>query len=281
MRPWPVAPGRSPPRRRSPSSRTRSSGERAYHFLMEGFGRALILGMTGEDVFARLRWLRDDAAPALDAAIQALGGIDCDEIMCEALRRGDELHNRNAAANSMLAERLAAGMARAGVSAELQERILEFLRGNPQFFVAVSLATTRLMLDRATGRRVEPGYRGRLQRHRMRDQGLRAWRPVVRGAGGDRRGTRARGCRSRRRRARLRRLDAGRVRRAGGVGAAGGARVVAAAGSRRASGPARSTRTPRRSRWPNTRATGCRSSATAERRSGLTSTRCSRPASGP
>lgn len=128
-----------------------ASGERAYHFLMEGFGRALILGMTGEDVFARLRWLRDDAAPALDAALEAVGGIDCDEIMCEALRRGDELHNRNAAATSMLAERLAPGLARAGVGVELQERVLEFLRGNPQFFVAVSLAATRLMLDRGHG----------------------------------------------------------------------------------------------------------------------------------
>jgi Protein of unknown function (DUF1116) len=128
-----------------------ASGERAYHFLMEGFGRALILGMTGEDVFGRLRWLRDDAAPALDAALQAVGGIDCDEIMCEALRRGDELHNRNAAATSMLAERLAPGLARAGVDVELQERVLEFLRGNPQFFVAVSLAATRLMLDRGHG----------------------------------------------------------------------------------------------------------------------------------
>jgi Protein of unknown function (DUF1116) len=127
------------------------SGERAYHFLMEGFGRALILGMTGEDVFARLRWLRDDAAPALDAALEAVGGIDCDEIMCEALRRGDELHNRNAAATSMLAERLAPGLARAGVGVELQERVLEFLRDNPQFFVAVSLAATRLMLDRGHG----------------------------------------------------------------------------------------------------------------------------------
>ena len=128
-----------------------ASGERAYHFLMEGFGRALILGMTGDDVFGRLRWLRDDVAPALDAALQAVGGIDCDEIMCEALRRGDELHNRNAAATSMLAERLAPGLARAGVGVELQERVLEFMRGNPQFFVAVSLAATRLMLDRGHG----------------------------------------------------------------------------------------------------------------------------------
>jgi len=123
-----------------------SSGRRAFHFLMEGFGRALILGMTGEDVFERLRFLRADVAPALDAALQELGGIDCDEIVVEALRRGDELHNRNAAATSMLAERLAPGLARAGLSAGLQERIFAFLRGNPQFFVAVSLAASKLML---------------------------------------------------------------------------------------------------------------------------------------
>jgi hypothetical protein len=128
-----------------------ASGRRAFHFLMEGFGRTLILGMTGDDVFERLRWLRDEVAPVLDAALQELGGIDCDEIMAEALRRGDELHNRNAAATSMLAERLAPGLARARVAAEAQERLFAFLRGNPQFFVAVSLAASKLMLDAGHG----------------------------------------------------------------------------------------------------------------------------------
>ncbi len=128
-----------------------TSGRRAYHFLMEGFGRTLILGMSGEDVFERLRWLRDEVAPALDAALDRLGGIDCDEIIGEALGRGDELHNRNAAATSMLAERLAPGLARAGVSVDAQERLFEFLRNNSQFFVAVSLAATKLMLDAGHG----------------------------------------------------------------------------------------------------------------------------------
>jgi hypothetical protein len=129
----------------------RAGGRCAFHFLMEGFGRTLILGMHGEDVFDRLRWLRDEAAPALDAALQALGGIDCDAIMVEALRRGDELHNRNAAATSMLAEQLAPGLARAAVPAEVQERLFEFMRGNPQFFVAISLAASRLLLESAHG----------------------------------------------------------------------------------------------------------------------------------
>jgi hypothetical protein len=128
-----------------------ASGRRAFHFLMEGFGRTLILGMTGEAVFERLRWLRDEAAPALDAALDVLGGIDCDAIMCEALRRGDELHNRNAAATSMLAERIAPGLARAGVPVAVQERLFEFLGGNSQFFVAISLAASKLMLDAGHG----------------------------------------------------------------------------------------------------------------------------------
>jgi hypothetical protein len=128
-----------------------TSGRRACHFLMEGFGRALILGMSGEDVFERLRWLRDEIAPALDAALDRLGGIDCDEIMGEALQRGDELHNRNAAATSMLAERLAPGLARAGVALDVEDRLFEFLRGNPQFFVAISLAASKLMLDAGHG----------------------------------------------------------------------------------------------------------------------------------
>jgi hypothetical protein len=128
-----------------------SSGRRAFHFLMEGFGRTLILGMTGDDVFERLRWLGDEAAPALDAALHELGGIDCDEIVVEGLRRGDELHNRNAAATSMLAERLAPGLARAGVAPHVQERLYAFMRGNPQFFVPISLASSKLMLDAGHG----------------------------------------------------------------------------------------------------------------------------------
>jgi hypothetical protein len=129
----------------------RANGGQAFHFLMEGFGRTLILGMFDEDVFARLRWFRDELGPALDVAIRAVGGIDVRGVMAEALRRGDELHNRNAAATSMLAERLAPGFARAGVEADLQERIFRLLGENPQFFVAVSLAATRLALDAADG----------------------------------------------------------------------------------------------------------------------------------
>ena len=71
--------------------------------------------------------------------------------MAEALRRGDELHNRNAAATSMLAEQLALGFARASVERATQERAFGLMRENTQFFVPVSLAAARLALDAADG----------------------------------------------------------------------------------------------------------------------------------
>jgi len=128
-----------------------ASGRRGYHFLMEGFGRTLVLGMWGEDVQERLAWFRDELGPALDAALRELGGIDLVTLMAEALRRGDELHNRNGAATSMLAERLAPGFARAGAPAELQARAFALMAENPQFFVPCSLAAARLALGLAEG----------------------------------------------------------------------------------------------------------------------------------
>jgi hypothetical protein len=126
-----------------------ASGNRAFHFLMEGFGNSLILGVYDDSVRERLVWIRDELAPALDGALTALGGIDARAMIVEALRRGDELHNRNAAATSMLAERLAPVLETGSPAG--RRRIFDFLAGNPQFFVGVSLAASRLALDAGHG----------------------------------------------------------------------------------------------------------------------------------
>jgi hypothetical protein len=128
-----------------------ASGARAFHFLMEGFGRTLVLGMWDDEVRERLVWFRDELGPALDAALGALGGVELLPLMAEALARGDELHNRNAAATSMLAERLAVGLARTRAPEELQERAFALMQSNPQFFVPCSLALSRLALGLAEG----------------------------------------------------------------------------------------------------------------------------------
>ena len=119
----------------------------------------------------------------LDAALRAVGGVDADALIAEALRRGDELHNRNAAASSMLTELLGPGLAAAAPQPAAMERASEFLRTNPQFFVAVSLAVTRLACDAADG---VPGSglvdRVRGQWHRRGPAGVGPARPLVHGA---------------------------------------------------------------------------------------------------
>ena len=127
----------------------RSNGNLATHFVMEGLGRTLVSGFYDEEVLVRLRWFRDDLAPMLDGAIKALGGIDAREIIAEALARGDELHNRNRAATSMLLNKLALGMLECEYPAAKQIRALRFIESNPQFFVGISLPAALLMLKAA------------------------------------------------------------------------------------------------------------------------------------
>ena len=41
----------------------RANGNRAFHFLMEGFGKTLVLGMYDDEVAASLAWFRDELGP--------------------------------------------------------------------------------------------------------------------------------------------------------------------------------------------------------------------------
>ena len=129
----------------------RSNGNRATHFLMEGLGRTLVSGAYDASVFERLRWFRDSFGPLLDTAITAVGGIDVREIIAEALTRGDELHNRNRAATSLLINKLAIGLIESGAPAAEHKRALEFLSQNAQFFVGAVLPASSLMLRAAGG----------------------------------------------------------------------------------------------------------------------------------
>lgn len=129
----------------------RSNGNRSAHFLMEGFGRTLVFGAYDDAVLDRLRWFRDSAGPILDQAIRALGGIDLRALMAEALARGDELHNRNRAASSLLLNAVAAGLLEVGPPLAEHRRILGFLSENVQFFVCAVLPAVELMTRAAHG----------------------------------------------------------------------------------------------------------------------------------
>jgi hypothetical protein len=109
----------------------------------EGLGQALRFGSTTPEVLERLDWLRNVAAPVLDSALGALGGIDLTAAQAEGLRRGDECHNRNVASTAALIAQLAPTIVGSRARREDAAAVLAFLAGNPHTFLAFSMAAAK------------------------------------------------------------------------------------------------------------------------------------------
>lgn len=133
-----------------------ADGERVYAPLNEGLGQALRFGSNSDSVLDRLRWLGEELAPVLDAALRATGGLDIVALQMEGLRRGDECHNRNIASTAAVIAALAPEIVRAAPSAELAAEILAFMAGNPHSFLTFSMAAGKAVAD-AAHRAGDPG----------------------------------------------------------------------------------------------------------------------------
>jgi hypothetical protein len=127
-----------------------AAGTRAHATLNEGLGRVLRFGAYDETVLDRLRWFASTLGPALAAALRDGGPIDLKGITAQALQMGDEGHNRNVAATSLLTRTLAPTLVRV-VDGATAEAVLAFLRGNDHFFLNLSMAACKSALDAAHG----------------------------------------------------------------------------------------------------------------------------------
>ena len=123
----------------------------AFTNLNEGLGKVLRFGANSPDVIERLRWMQNTLARVLGAATSASDGIDIKTIMAQALNMGDEVHNRNAASTGLLLKQLVPHALRAGLPADDVAQAIEFISGNDHFFLNVSMAACKSMLDAAHG----------------------------------------------------------------------------------------------------------------------------------
>jgi hypothetical protein len=71
--------------------------------------------------------------------------------MAQALRMGDEMHQRNLAASALMARALMPHVARAGGRHHAVARLAEFLAGNDQFFLNLAMAAGKSIADAAAG----------------------------------------------------------------------------------------------------------------------------------
>jgi hypothetical protein len=126
-------------------------GNLSFSNLNEGLGKVLRFGANDASVLDRLRWLEAVLGPAMNAALRPLGGVELRPLIAQALHMGDECHNRNAAASSLLFKKLTPALLKTDLSSSDLARVLEFMAGNDHFFLNISMACCKAMLDASHG----------------------------------------------------------------------------------------------------------------------------------
>ncbi len=132
--------------------RNPARGNEAYCNLNEGLGKVLRFGANGEEVIQRLRWMADTMGPTLAGILEEIGELELKPLMAQALHMGDEVHNRNAAASGLLFRKLTvAALGSSRLDARKVAETLAFIAGNDHFFLNLSMAACKAMLDAAHG----------------------------------------------------------------------------------------------------------------------------------
>jgi hypothetical protein len=124
-------------------------GGTAYCSLNEGLGKVLRYGAYGPEVVERLRWMAAVLGPVLRDAVRTHGPIDLKSLMAQAMQMGDELHNRNRAATSLLLRELAADLVGADAPQRDIAEVLRFVNGNDHFFLNAGMAACKATADAA------------------------------------------------------------------------------------------------------------------------------------
>ncbi|NMB90931.1 MAG: DUF1116 domain-containing protein, partial [Chloroflexi bacterium] len=131
--------------------RNQSGNNLAYSNINEGLGRVLRFGAYDEEVLTRLHWIQDVLAPTLAQVVTAEAPVDLRSISAKALQMGDEGHNRNAAASALLFKELTGRLLVSALSPEIVASVLGFISANDHFYLNLSMAASKAVLDSAAG----------------------------------------------------------------------------------------------------------------------------------
>jgi hypothetical protein len=119
---------------------------RAYSTFNEGPGNTLWFGVGDDEAVARLRFMRDELAPALARILEREGPVDVFALAAQGLQMGDELHMRSQATGNLLLRQLTPGFAALG-----GEPAARFVAGNHHFFLNLTMAAAKCASLAASG----------------------------------------------------------------------------------------------------------------------------------
>ncbi|MGH7014772.1 MAG: DUF1116 domain-containing protein [Stellaceae bacterium] len=127
-------------------------GNCAYTNMSEGIGEVLRFGATSPKVIKLLQWMEQVLALGLKRAINAVvDGIDLKNIQSQALLMGDECHSRNTAATLLFLAAISGPLAESGLRRNQVSEIFRFLAATPQFFLNLSMVSSKATMDAAHG----------------------------------------------------------------------------------------------------------------------------------
>jgi hypothetical protein len=113
--------------------------------------RALQWGEHDQDVLRQMRWMAEVLGPALDAAVRSRGGLPVKSIVARAIQMGDECHNRNLAATSILVRELVPDLLAQSLKPGDLRDVARYLREDDGFFLHINMASGKVIAEAATG----------------------------------------------------------------------------------------------------------------------------------
>lgn len=122
-------------------------GNKAYCTFNEGIGKVLRFGAYQSEVIEKLKWLEKELYPIVKEALSITGEIDLELMISEALKMGDEGHNRNKAGTSLLFRKLAPAILQTHFTEEEKVKALKFIDSNDQFFLNLSMSVAKCIMD--------------------------------------------------------------------------------------------------------------------------------------
>jgi hypothetical protein len=122
----------------------------SFSIMNEGLGKVLRYGANSPEVIAKLHWMKDVLYPILKEAITKTEPINLKILISQALHMGDECHNRNKGATSLLIRALLPAILAVDVEKEKLKSAIEFLNSNDHFFLNLSMAAAKVCLDAAS-----------------------------------------------------------------------------------------------------------------------------------
>ena len=117
----------------------------AYAPISQGPGEVAWFGCESEAAIARLRFLRDVAAPSIRRVLEQSGPLDVLSLAAQAITMGDDVHVRTQAATNLLIREWLPHLA--ALPDPLRSAFARFLSGNHLFFLTIAMAAARSLTE--------------------------------------------------------------------------------------------------------------------------------------